>query len=295
MLSVLIPVYNFDIELLVTKLTLQLQDISYDYEIIILDDASTDNSIKIKNERLGVLKNSRYMTNNTNIGRTSSRQKLANLAQYQYLLFLDADVLPKYDDFIGKFNINNQLLADIIFGGVEYSDQSFFKDKSLRWKYGKVREQKNEIQRQQSPYLSIISMGFLIKKNVFLKVNTFHDNLYGLDVFFSYQLEKLGVTIVHIDNPIFHTGLEENTKFIAKSKEAMETLYNLVSLKKIPDNYRPIQKASKVLMRYKLSFLFIKAVELFEKMILKNLNSQNPSLFLFDLYRLYKYHICFNK
>lgn len=294
MLSILIPVYNFDIESLVTKLTLQLQDISYDYEIIILDDASTDTSIKIKNERLGVLKNCRYVTNNTNLGRTSSRQKLAYLAQYQYLLFLDADVLPKYDDFIARFSINSQL-ADMIFGGVEYLDKSYSKDNSLRWKYGKNREQKNQITRQKSPYLSIISMCFLIKKNVFLNVNTYHENLYGLDVFFSYQLEKLDVTIVHIDNPIFHTGLEENTKFLAKSKEAMETLHNLVSLKKIPDYYRPIQKASNVLMKYKLSLIYIRAMETFEKMVLKNLNSQNPSLFLFDLYRLYHYHKCFNK
>ncbi|PIV50102.1 MAG: glycosyl transferase, partial [Flavobacteriaceae bacterium CG02_land_8_20_14_3_00_34_13] len=41
MLSILIPTYNYDITSLVAVLYKQLEEVSYAYEIIVVDDAST--------------------------------------------------------------------------------------------------------------------------------------------------------------------------------------------------------------------------------------------------------------
>lgn len=288
MLSVLIPTYNYNVTQLIEKLTSQLNQVNFEYEIIVLDDASTNKDIIAANKAFD--KNPRYVyrSNSENLGRTATRQALAKMAKYNYLLFLDADVLPKNNNFIERFNIEQQT-ADVVFGGISYSENAPDSDKILRWKYGKAREAKSVKKRKEMPYLSIISQCILIKKQLFLKVNNFQDNVYGVDVLFAQNIEKLKAIILHIDNPIVHLGLEKNNAFISKTIDGLQSLYAFEASGKIPDNYRPIQKAYKFLEKTKLSLIFISIMTKIESKVLKNLNCKNPSLFLFDLYRLYIY------
>lgn len=288
MLSVLIPTYNYNIQQLVKLLSLQLSEVDFEYEILVLDDGSSKQDIFSSNQTIENLPNCFYHKNNKNIGRTATRQKLATLAKFEYLLFMDADVLPKDKSFIKKFNIKAQT-KDIVFGGIVYSNNRPEEDKILRWKYGKSRECKSVNARERHLYLSIISQCFLIKKRLFIEVNGFSHNKYGLDVLFSQNLENKKVSILHINNPVVHHGLETNAVFIAKTINGLKTLFELEQSGEIPNTYRPIQKARMFLSNYKLSSIFLNITRPFEKMILKNLHSQNPSLFLFDVYRLYIY------
>lgn len=288
MLSVLIPTYNYNIQRLVKLLSLQLSKVDFEYEILILDDCSTYQDLITSNQTIQNSPNCFYHKNNKNLGRTATRQKLAKLAKFDYLLFMDADVLPKYDNFIKNFSLKTQT-TDVVFGGIAYNKNKPKPNQILRWKYGSARESKSVKDRDNTPYLSIISQCFIIKKHLFSQVNYFLDNKYGLDVLFSQNLEKKEATILHINNPVVHNGLETNEVFIYKTIKGLKTLFELEQAGEIPNNYRPIQKARLFLSRSRLSYIFIKTIGLFEKMILKNLNDQNPSLFLFDVYRLYIY------
>ncbi|GGD85406.1 glycosyltransferase family 2 protein [Planktosalinus lacus] len=286
MISILIPTYNYDITTLVTRLVEQLEQSKVAFEILVLDDASTNQEIKIKNKEISSFENCFLIENAENQGRTATRQALAEKANNQWLLFMDADVLPKNNDFIKKFDVENQI-SDVVFGGISYEEQKPEKEKVLRWKYGKAREAKPVAERKKMPHLSIISQCFLIQKKVFLQANDFHDNVYGVDVLFAQNLEKMKTTVQHIDNPIVHLGLESSAQFIEKSKKGLQSLYRFEKETKITNDYRPIQKAYRSLERNKLDSFFMKSMQLFEKSIFKNLQSSNPSLFLFDLYRLY--------
>lgn len=288
MLSVLIPTYNYDITELITQLLSQLNQVSFKYEIIVLDDASTDNNIIVANKALCIKPPCIYNSNSENLGRTATRQALAKMAKYNYLLFLDADVLPKNNNFIERFNIEQQT-ADVVFGGITYSENPPVSSKILRWKYGRKREVKTIRKRKEMPYLSIISACFLIRKQLFLQANNCHENIYGADVLFVQNIEKLKAVVIHIYNPIIHLGLEENNAFISKTIKGLQSLYKFETSGKIPENYRPIQKAYKFLEKTKLSLIFISIMTKVESKVLKNLNSKNPSLFFFDLYRLYIY------
>lgn len=288
MLSVLIPTYNYNITELIKQLLSQLNQVRFKYEIIVLDDASTDNNIIVANNAFCKNPPCIYHSNPENLGRTATRQTLANMAKFNYLLFLDADVLPKNDNFIDQFNISEQT-ADVVFGGITYSQKPPDCTKILRWKYGKAREAKTIKEREQMPYLSIISQCILIKKQLFQQANNFYKNVYGVDVLFAQNLEKLKATVIHIDNPIIHLGLEDNKAFISKTIKGLHSLYKFETSGKIPDNYRPIQKAYKWLHRYELNSFYISLIKLIEGAVLKNLNSNNPSLLLFDFYRLYIY------
>lgn len=292
MLSVLIPTYNYNIQELVKLLSYQLSNVDFDYEILVLDDCSTKQDLITSNQNITNLPNCFFYRNDNNLGRTATRQKLAKLAKFDYLLFMDADVLPKNNDFIKNIDIKKQT-NDVVFGGVSYSGKKPEPDQMLRWKYGSARETKSVQERNLKPYLSIISQCFLIKKALFVEVNGFLHNQYGLDVLFSQKLENKKATIQHIDNPIIHFGLETNKAFIEKTIKGLKTLFKLEQSGDIPNNYRPIQKARLLLRRYKLSYMFTKLIGLFEQMILKNLNGHNPSLFIFDVYRLYIYQKMF--
>src|SRR5690606_23203674 len=119
--------------------------------------------------------------------------------------------------------------------------------------------------------------------------NTLFENLYGGDVVFCRELQKMKATVKHIDNPVLHLGLESNTSFIEKTKKGLESLYYFEKEGIVPNDYRPIQKAYQSLKKNGALKLFRGVVGFFENSLLKNLKSSSPSLFLFDLYRLYYY------
>ena len=284
MLSILIPTYNYDITTLVENLSQQLENSKLKYELLVCDDSSTIQNIVESNKQINNLRNCKFIQNQKNLGRTATRQKLAKTAQYDLLLFMDADVEVS-KDFIEKFNVKNQT-ADIIFGGTAYLEKKPQKNKVLNWKYGKNKEVKSIKDRRKNPYLSIISRCFLIKKDVFLKVNTFLESGYGFDVAFTNELKKINATVKHIDNPVIHIGLDDNKSFIDKTLKAKDSLFYFEYHNIIPKDYKSIQKAYLFLKTYNLDLIFISLINIFEAQILKNLNSNYPSIFLFDLYRL---------
>ena len=285
MLSILIPTYNHSIVALVKGVHQQATKAKIPFEILVLDDCSTDLKISIDNERINQLEFCGLQKNEKNLVRTASRNFLATKASYELLLFLDADVLPKYDDFIDRFELHKMKNSKIIFGGVCYKLEKPSKDLILRWKYGHKKETKSVAERQKNPY-SIVSSSLLIDKEVFFKNNTSKSNTYGLDILFSGNLLKHKIKVKHIDNPVFHLGLERSSIFLNKSLQAVKSTYILEQNNQIEKDTRPLQQSYQKLKKWKLISLVNVILNQFYKVIESNLLSNHPSIFLFDLYRL---------
>lgn len=288
MLSILIPTYNYNVVSLVESLSGQLKEVDYPYEILVADDASNNPDIVEKNRFINQFPHTSYLEQTENKGRTATRNLLARSAKYASLLFMDADVLPKRESFIQNFDVQNNT-SDVVFGGIAYEENPPEKDKILRWKYGKAREAKPVSERKKIPYLSLISGCCFIKKDVFLKANNVHENKYGVDVLFAENLQNMNASVLHIENPCIHLGLEDNEVFIEKTKKGLETLALLSKQGKISNDYRPIQQAYKSLKKNHLLGFFNLVLRSCKPLIEKNLKRGNPSLFLFDLYRLHYY------
>ncbi len=286
MLSILIPTYNYSVIELVNKIYNQAITATIPFEIIVIDDCSSNKNILKTNKIIEELKYCTFTQNDKNIGREASRNLLATKAKYDLLLFLDSDVIPKYDDFINKFEINIIKNIDVIYGGVCYHQEKPKPDQLLRWKYGHERETISVHDRIKNPY-NILAANLLIKKDVFLRNNTLDINIYGLDILFSGNLLTNNVIIKHIDNPVYHLGLENNNIFLKKSLEAVKSTFLLEKNKQIKKNHRPLQKSYLVLKKIKLSGIFYKSFKPFKKTIKSNLLSSHPSMFLFDLYKLH--------
>lgn len=285
-LSICIPTFNTDVFKIVETIHAQCEKAEIEYEILIIDDASTALEILSKNEDFEKRPNVQFIKNEVNLGRTSTRRKAAELSQFNWILFLDADVVPASDDFIVNYIKSLNSGYKVILGGYSYFNINGSK-RGFRWNYGKAREEASAEVRNTKPYGYVFSGNILVEKNTFLECNFKADaKLYGMDIFFSYQLYVNKIPILHIDNPIIHEGLDENEVFFKKSLLSVKSRFDY--LKDLPE----IEKVNPLLNYYKkldqfgltkiVGFLF----KMFEPNMKKRIVCDEPNLFLFDLYRL---------
>ncbi|AWH72829.1 hypothetical protein DCS32_01240 [Dokdonia sp. Dokd-P16] len=285
MLSILIPTYNTDITDLVQSICEQAHRARITFELIFCEDASylqTEKNVQLLGNT-----NVKRLINATNLGRTATRSKLADNATYSWLLFLDADVALPSINFIENYVSHLKLSHDIIHGGVSYLKNGNH-NSALRHRYGLQREAQLAKVRLKKPYY-IISQNILVKKEIFLKLNTIESNRYGLDNIFSYQIFKQGYDVQHIDNPVIHQGLEKNDVFLKKSSQAIETLIYYEENGLMAQDFTRLQKSYLTLKKYRGVLIFRVTIGKGIKYIEKNLMSKKPSLLLFDLYRLHHY------
>ncbi len=286
MLSILIPTYNYSIFNLVSILNEQCLKLKIKFEIIVLDDASE--LFHIENNEVNKLENCTYAILEKNSGRSSIRNLLAQKASFENLLFLDADTVPASENFVSNYISYINLEEKIVYGGIQYQKDKPEENKILRWVYGNSREALSVYERNKNPYLSFLTLNFLIKKSVFEKV-TFNENIPNLrheDTLFSFDLMKKNIKIEHIDNPIVHLGIEFTATFIKKSEEATENLNFLINNNLIDYKYVKLSKLFYWLKKFRLKFIISFLFQNYREKLLKNSYSAKPSLFLFDLYRI---------
>ena len=285
-LSILIPTFNYNVFPLVSRLHAQLVAAHCTFEIVVYDDCST--APEKENEHINSLSHSSYTVLNENIGRSAIRNKLANDANYEVLLFLDADTMVIRDDFIAKYIENLNPHSEIIYGGITYQDQPPHRSELLRWKYGNEREALPVSERLKEPHLRFLTLNFLIRKNVFerLKFNEDIPNLRHEDTLFALDSKKKGIKVDHIDNPVMHLGLETSEVFLRKSRESVDALILFVKEGLIDAGETALSAKAEALKKQGMAAPIRSVYDTFGKMMERNLLSGSPSLFIFDLYRL---------
>lgn len=290
MISILIPVYNYNIVSLVSELHNQAAAAAVPVEIIVLDDCSSE-LLRDQNKDVNKLTNVKFLELTKNIGRASIRNKLAEMASFPTLIFMDcdsevpdSDYINKYLPFCGK--------DVVVCGGRTYKPYPPDEQETmLRWLFGIKREQLPVKVRSRDPYHSFMTNNFLIPRSVLMQIR-FDESLvqYGHeDTLFGFELKKRGIPVIHIQNPLIHTGLEITTEFLRKTSEGIENLVILVTQGKIDregfEDIRVLRAYNKI-SRFGLVNLYLKFYYQFERTILKNLMGVNPNLFAFDLYKL---------
>ena len=102
MLSILIPIFNFDVRPLVSDLHGQCEVEGVAYEIICFDDGSSPD-FKQKNQEIWKRTNVIYREMPQNLGRSAIRNALGRAARFEQLLFMDCDSRVVYPDFIKNY------------------------------------------------------------------------------------------------------------------------------------------------------------------------------------------------
>lgn len=287
MLSILIPTYNYNVFPLAENLVNRASNSDIAFELICIDDGSNSEINKL-NEKINSLNNCKFIEQKTNSGRTASRHTLAKQAEYDWLLFLDADVMPKNDAFLTQYVSLISESYEAIFGGIAYNKKSYNPENVLRYTFGSKREVIDAKKRNDNPYRVTCSANFMIKKDVFLNINAnLLQNAYGLDYVFGTELQSQQISILHINNEVYHLGVDNNVEFLNKTKRALQTLYTLNENDQINNSKISLLKAYFKLKSLGIASLFGRMLDKINNPIEKHLKtSKSPSLFVFDLYRL---------
>lgn len=283
MISICIPIYNFDVRPLVNDLQQQINLLNDDaIEIILIDDASDNNFRKINSE---LSEKVNYIQLQQNIGRSKIRNLFLQHITNPYLLFLDCDgFIHQNNLFISNYiqAIKNDL--DVVCGTRIYTDHCPSKNVSLNWKYGKNIE---------SPAISrnFMSNNFLIKKSIFEKI-LFNESLvnYGQeDTLFGIELMLQNIKINIINNPVLNGHLEENNVYLEKNILSIENLIKLIDSGKITEKTgKSIKLYQTYLKLNQLKFTNIYSIvyKQLKPAIDSNLIHPNPNLTLFNLFKL---------
>ena len=303
MLSILIPTYNTNLHPLVSELQAQLIESNIEYEIIISDDASSDTSVRYHNSLLAEQYHVQYIQNEQNIGRSKIRNSLADAAKYPTLLFMDCDARVKSSDYISNYirflQENNLQGTDfVVLGGLSYREMRPEKTKLLRYRYGIKREVRPAYERNRDPYRAFTPFNMLIAKSVFEKCR-FEESLkqYGYeDTFFGIELKKCGIPVYHIDNELYHEGIDTNELLLDKVAAGVANLVNLQSHNKLDDKFLAVSTLLATYQKLKrtISGRFTLSLLGKIKQPLRNIASTYNSLMFLDLYKLSVMHNLLN-
>ena len=271
---------------MVESLHKQAINLAIDFEINVYDDCSPNP--EAANERINGLSNASFVILKENIGRSAIRNLLAKNARFENLLFLDADTKVIKEDFLQNYLKAIKKETEIIYGGILYQKNPPSTEEMLRWHYGNQREALPVSERIKQPYLRFLTLNFLIKKSVFSKISFNEEipNLRHEDTLFALDAKAKKLNIVHIDNPVIHLGLESSEIFLRKSRESVESLQSFVAQGLFKANETGLSAKAATLKKLGLSGMASLFYKTFRSGMEKNLLSAQPSLFIFDIYRL---------
>jgi glycosyltransferase involved in cell wall biosynthesis len=290
-ISLLVPVYNYDLIALIHGMKSALGKVPEFCEILIGDDGSSP-EFKEKYRALeeeGI----RLISSEKNIGRASIRNKLAMEAVGDFFLFIDADtVLPGTAEAYFRKWLPLMSIYKVICGGILYHDAPpGDPDKLLRWKYGKWMEQRKAAEKNKNPHEWFSTFNVMIEKTVFSKIR-FNEELkqYGYeDTLMGYQLKKAGIDILHIDNGLIHEGLETNKEFLNKTKlgiENLSKLYNNITDKKTFSRTVRIMRTYNCLRFFHMTYLLTRLYIRYRDRMEIKLDSGKISVLLFRFYKV---------
>lgn len=284
MLSILIPTYDYDCRRLVSDLHHQAQQAGIAYEIIVADDASPAGMCKEAYRELNRLSHCRIVELADNVGRARIRNRLADEAQYEWLLFMDCDAEVISPTFITDYLRHTD--AEVICGGLCHADALPSPAVSLRYAYEKRADKRRPARyRSARPYEQFTPFNFLIRRSLFQAIR-FDESIreYGHeDTLFGIELQRRQAPIRHIDNPLCHTGLEENQEFLKKTRAALR---NLASMESSMRGHSSLLNAYGLLKKFRLHHFAAHRFIRREQHLTQQLTGSSPRLLLFFLYKL---------
>ena len=287
-LSILIPVYNYNCVALVKALQQQAENCNIDYEILVADDGSDNAEIVCENRKINAIPHSVYHETGQNHGRSWIRNWLVSQSQGAYLLFIDSDAEICNAHFVGNY-LRHVEKGAVICGGILHPEEEPSPTRRLRYRYEKAMEPCFTAERRnQHPYANLRTFNFMMPREVALS-HPFDESitLYGYeDTLLGGMFEKEGLKVIHIDNPLINADIEENPIFLKKTEESMHSLYQLKD--KMRHHSRLLTSYEKI-RRLKLDTLLRFVFPLLRPVLIWHLTGKQPTVIALQFYKLAYY------
>ena len=233
-LSILIPTYNNVCAELVRALQHQASaQEGLAFEVLVADDGSSHRAtVRANREAICPLEHCRYIERETNVGRARIRNFLAREAQYDWLLFMDSDMVVRDDCYVARYVdvIRKAALETgmppVFYGGYSIghareANPDMALERNLRYLF-ECRSPQNADPhlREQHPYGDFHTSNFLVNRSVMLE-HPLDERFvhYGYeDVLWGKTLAEHGVTVRHVANPLSFERFESNMLYVEKTE-----------------------------------------------------------------------------
>lgn len=204
LISIVMPAYNCE-KYIVQSINSILQQSYRNWELIVIDDCSTDNTPLILEQMQKEDTRIKYYRNEFNSGVSETRNKAIEIAKGEWIAFLDSD------DMWEKFKLEKQILfsrknnCKFVFTGSCYINEKGDKFNGIfqvpkRVDYKKLRRH------------NVISCSsVLIKKHFFESIKMQHDNMHE-DYAVWLRVLKSGVYAYGINEPLLIYRISKNSK-----------------------------------------------------------------------------------
>ncbi len=279
-ISVCIPVYRYPVQNLIEWISRNPP--SLDFEVLLFIDGPNDEHIHNKNLPLTILGGK-----GERVGVAQARKALVEAASFDYVLFLDADVIPLNGAYFSILeHFKNQ--TKVVVGGYAYFKIDFERGRRLRYYYGIEREQAHASVRSENPFHRIFLGNFLIKKDLMVEVlEDWPSVFYGHeDTLLGFRLEKMGIKPTHIENPVRHIPADTNYDFLEKTRMATGNLFALQN--KFPELKNT--KLAAFVKKIPAKSLIKSLLSLVEGSLNKHLiEADRPLMLALDLLKIYWY------
>jgi len=156
-----------------------------------------------------------------NRGRAVGRNRLVAEARGEYVLFLDADMIPDCPRFLERWLAAADAAPLVAFGGLSLRKAAQTAETALHHNLFGASDCRDAQARARAPAQFTASANLMVRREVLAQL-PFDQSFIGWgfeDTDWALRAAHLG-TIVHIDNPATHAGLDDVETLIRKSKEA---------------------------------------------------------------------------
>lgn len=294
MISILIPTYERDCSRLVYELNAQCEKLTkeygqfFQYEIIVSDDCSSVTHYEYLKEKLAIDSHCQLIHQTKNKGRSTNINILVRDAKYEWIILIDDDAEICTTDFIEQYWKHRQD-ADVICGTLRNPDCKISTGHELRFVYEQSAERRRTIDYKNChPYEAFTTFNIMFKKKV-LQLVPFDERCkeYGYeDALLGIILEIKGFSILHINNPLIHSGIDSNIVFLQKTEASLRTLRQIgMPMQGKAGPSRTALLFEQFHLTWLLKFLF----KLLQKSIRRNLLGRHPKVFLLNVYKLLYY------
>lgn len=219
-LSVLTPFYRYSAAPLLRRMSSAPADV----EFILLDDGSRDAALLAEIAAAAQALNApaRIIVREHNQGRAAARNRLIAEARGRYVLFLDADMLPDRPTFLLHWlSVTRCQQPDVAFGGLSLRHVQRTRETALHHNMCAASDCRSAEARAQSPAQFTASSNLLVRRT-FLESHPFDDGYAGWgfeDTDWALTAAR-DTSILHVDNPATHAGLDSVSALLRKSDEA---------------------------------------------------------------------------
>ncbi|MGV3579369.1 glycosyltransferase family 2 protein [Brevundimonas sp.] len=263
--SVLIPFLRDDPSELLQLLDEEAASVAGAVELVVMDDGTNDAALtaRLQSQIKAMALPARLITLTKNEGRSKGRNRLADSARGGSLLFLDSDMRPDHRRFLWTWaDLVAREDPAVAFGGFSLlqapTDARFSVHRSMALKSDCVPYQ----ERAKTPEKYVFTSNLLVRRDVF-EAETFDAEFSGWgweDVEWAMRVSRR-FTVVHVDNPATHMGLDTVEALAGKYEQSAGNFARVVArhpdivgtypsykaarlLKKVPaiDRIRPLIK-----------------------------------------------------